>query len=180
MRTHRKIEFSAGITIEQAVKELLEYKEKGELVCGEFNGTTLFSDTVTMDTAYLELTGKTKSEFDKEQQEWKEDYDKRKHEHKNQIPELVKHWMMKGREALTEDKWEYWDKIVPVRLNDLYRGMELGACLEIIEVLNRKGTLDEAKQKIEDQGHSGMSFSLVCAMVKEFSERGTEFVNYVK
>ncbi|MNT82855.1 hypothetical protein D3C72_2226450 [compost metagenome] len=58
--------------------------------------------------------------------------------------------------------------------------MELGACLDIVNILNNNGPLDEAKKTIESQGHTGMSFGLVCAMVKEFSDRGEEFVNYVR
>jgi len=177
---YEKIEFFAGDTIEQAVNELLSCEEKGKLACGEFNGVTLYSDTVTMDGAYKEITGKTKSEFDKVQQEWRENYKRKEQEHKEKIPELSKVWMEKGREILTEDKWKLWDEIVPIRLGDLYHGMELGNCLDIIEVLNNNGTLDEAREVIEQQGHSGMSFGLVCAMVKEFSDRGNEFVEYVR
>lgn len=179
-KKYEHIGFFAGSTIEQAVNELLSYTEKGKLACGEFNGVTLYSDTVTMDSAYQEITGKTKAEFDKAEQEWKDNYDRQKKEHEEKIPELSKVWMDKGREILTEDKWEYWDKIVPIRLSDLYQGMELGASLDIVSILNNNGTLDEAKEKIESQGHSGMSFGLVCAMVKEFCERGSEFVDYVR
>ncbi len=179
-KKYGKIEFFAGNTIEQAVNELLSHKEKGKLVWGEFNGVILYSDTVTMDSAYQEITGKSKEEFDKAQQEWKENYDREKKEHEAKIPDLTKIWMEKGREILTEDKWELWDKIVPIRLGDLYQGMELGNCLDIVKILNNNSTLDEAKEKIESQGHSGMSFSLVCAMVKEFSDRGNEFVEYVR
>ena len=179
-KKYEQICFFAGNTVEQAVNELLSYKEKGILACGEFNGITLYSDTVTMDSAYKQITGKTKAEFDKAQQEWKDDYDRKKREHEEKIPDLSKVWMNKGREILTEDKWDYWDKIVPIRLSDLYQGMELGACLDIVSILNNNGTLDEAKKKIEEQGHSGMSFGLVCFMVKEFCERGSEFVDYVR
>lgn len=179
-KKYLKVEFYAGSKIENAVKELLDYKFKGKLACGEFNGVTLYSDTVTMDDAYKAITGKTKGEFDKEQQEWRENYERREQEHKNEIPELSKVWMKKGRKILTEDKWEFWDKIVPIRLGDLYHGMELGHCLDIVNILNNNGTLDEAKEKIESQGHSGMSFGLVCLMVREFSERGKEFVEYVR
>lgn len=177
---YKKVDLPIGNTIEDAVKELLNHKEKGMLTCIDFNGTALYSDTVTMDEAYKEVTGKTKTEFDKAQQEWREDYKKQENAHKDHIPEEVKVWMSKGREILSEDKWEFWDKIVPVRLNDLYRGMELGCCLDIVKLLNNSGTLDEAKVKIESQDHSGMSFGLVCSMVKEFSERGNEFVEYIR
>lgn len=178
-KRYLEIEFW-GNTIEDAVNKLLEYREKGQLVCGEFNGVTLYSDTVTMDGAYKDITGKTKAEFDNVQQEWRNDYKRKEKEHKDRIPELTKVWMEKGREILTEDKWEYWDQIVPIRLNDLYRGMELGSCLDIVKILNNNGNLDEAKEEIENQGHSGMSFGLVCSMVKEFCERGSEFVEYVR
>ena len=155
MEKYKKIELLVGNTIEDAVNELLDYREKGELACCDFNGHTLYSDTVTMDDAYKEIIGKTKYEFDKAQQEMRDNFKRQDKEHKEQIPLLTKVWMEKGREILTEDKWELWDKIVPIRLNDLYQGMELGCCLDIVKILNNNGTLDEAKGEIENQDHSG-------------------------
>lgn len=64
-KKYEQIQFLPGSTIEQSVNELLSYKIDGKAVCGKFNGITLFSDTVTMDGAYKEITGKTKAEFDK-------------------------------------------------------------------------------------------------------------------
>jgi len=179
-KNYREIVFSVGRSIEDAVTRLLGYKKRGILVCGNFNGTTLYSDTVTVDGAYKEITGKTKAEMDKQHKEWKENYDREEIEFKERIPALIQEWTNKGREVLSEDKWEYWDEIVPYRLNDLYHGMELGCCLDIVKILNENGTIDEAKAMIESQGHSGMSYGLVCAMVKEFCDRGQEFVDYVK
>lgn len=56
-------------TLEEVVKDLLEAKARGEHLYGDFNGHVLCSDTVTMDSAYLEVTGYTKAEFDKIRQE---------------------------------------------------------------------------------------------------------------
>lgn len=72
----RKIEFAIGSTIESAVYELLAAKARGEQVYGDFNGHKLYSDTVTMDSAYTEIMGCTKAEFDKRQAEWRENYKK--------------------------------------------------------------------------------------------------------
>ena len=154
-------------SIEMAVKELLKYKSKGILTCCNFNDTMLYSDTVTLDSA----TGKTKEEY--------EQYDKKQEEFRKTISELTDMWIEKGKQILDKDKWDYWAEIVPIRLNDLYQGMELGYCLDIVKILNNNGTLEEAKEEINKQGHSGMSFELVCSMVKEFCERGEEFVKYV-
>lgn len=72
----RKIEFAIGSTIESAVYELLAAKARGEQVYGNFKGHKLYSDTVTMDSAYTEIMGCTKAEFDKRQAEWRENYKK--------------------------------------------------------------------------------------------------------
>ena len=168
-----------GNDIDTVVKNLLIAKEKGELISTDFNGHMLYSDTVTLDGAYKEITGKTKAEFDKAQKEWRDEYERKEQEHKSRIPDLSEEWKQKGREILSEDRWEYWDKIVPIRLGDLYHGMELGCCLAIAKILNTNGTLEDAKKEIESQGHSGMSWGLVCSMVKTFCDRGQEFVNFV-
>lgn len=63
-KDYGEIKFTLGSTIEQAVNELLKHKKKGKLVFGKFNGVILYSNTVTMDSAYQEITGKSKAEFD--------------------------------------------------------------------------------------------------------------------
>ena len=80
---------------------------------------------------------------------------------------------------LNEKYWNEWDKCVPIRLDDLYKGMELKCCLEIIQRLNNGCKLDTAKEIIKGQQHSYMSFNLVRLMVKTFCDRGQEFDEYV-
>ena len=60
----REIELSTKDNIESTVYTLLAAKARGEHVWCSFNGHKLFSDNVTMDSAYQEITGKTKEEFD--------------------------------------------------------------------------------------------------------------------
>ena len=168
--------------LERCVERLLEYKEKGELVKYEFNGHMLYSDTVTMDSAYLEITGKTKDDFDKEQEEWREKLRIESELAEKASQENIPNWIERGHKLLSEDKWEEWDKIVPIRASDLYHGMELDNTLQIQEILKSdysEESFEKAKKCMEEQGHSGMSWSLVCAMIKEFCTNGKEFVMWL-
>lgn len=176
---YEELDLFAGYTIEKAVNELLQYRAKGKMVKVKFNEVMLYSDTVTMDDAYLQIVGKTKAQHDDsvEEQQLKDKQELKDHEEK--IPELTEHWITKGNEVLSEDRHQRWADCVPIRLGDLYRGMELGCCLDIVKILNDGGTLEAAKAEIEKQGHSGMSFGLVCAMVNTFADRGKEFAEYV-
>lgn len=176
---YRKVELYYGCNIETAVAILLKHKENGELVSADFNGHMLYSDNVTLDSAYLEITGKTKAEWDKEREQARTRKIREDEEHKAMIPELSKEWIDKGHKILDEKYWSEWDKCVPIRLGNLYRGMELKSCLDIIEPLNNGCSLDAAKEIIDNQDHSGMSFCLVREMVKAFCDRGQEFAEFV-
>lgn len=178
-KKYKKIE-CIGSTLYNCVNKLLEYKDRGELVYVDFNGHKLYSDTTTMDSAYKQVTGMPYHQYQEYLKKLEKERKEQEREHDEAIPRLIEEWKQKGREILEEDKIEFWDELVPVRLKDLYKGMELGASLDIIKILNNNGTLEEAKKKIIEQNHSGMSFGLVCSMVHALCSRGEEFVNYVK
>jgi len=175
-KKYREIEFGFG-DLNEAFRELVSHDD---LVCGEFNGKMLYSDTDSLDSVYKKVTGKTKHEFDEMARKSQEDYQRKKREHKEAIPKLTEEWIAKGKEVLDEKYLETWNKCVPIRLGDLYEGMELGATLEIVEKLNGGCDLKEAKEIIMNQGHSGMSFGLVCSMIGDFCDRGNEFVKFAR
>lgn len=176
-KSYREIEFSLGHNIESAIKELKSHKD---LVCGSFNGEMLYSDVDDIDSAYKKITGNTKAEFDAARKEENERYKEEERKHKEAIPELTKEWIKKGEAILAKKYHEKWTRCVPIRLQDLYRGWELGATLDIVKNLNENCNMEVAKKIIEEQGHSGMSFSLVCSMVESFCDRGRAFVSYVR
>lgn len=163
--------------LENAVYKLQDWnnKYKNRKACIMFNGYKLCSDTVTMDSAYVEVLGKTKAEFDAEKRKQREEWKRHEEEHRFAIPVLTKKWIEEGHKVLPEDKWSEWDRIVPIRLSDLYEGMELGQCLEIINILNT-GNFEKAKEIMENQGHSGMSWGLMKVMIKSFSDVGEKFI----
>jgi hypothetical protein len=85
----------------------------------------------------------------------------------------------KGINVLDSKYHQSWAKCVPIRLNDLYRGKDLQACLDIVNQLNNGCSLEEAKVVMKSQGHSGASFHLVSSMIRSFCDRGRDFVEYV-
>lgn len=174
---YTKIELKLGSSIDMAIKEL---HAQEFLTCCDFNGIILYSDVDNIESAYMKITGKTVSEFREQRRTQQEAYERELQEHKSKIPELTTEWIEKGNKILDKKYHELWAKIVPVRLSDLYRGFELGSCLDIIKSLNEGCELDKAKIIIEQQGHSGMSFGLVCSMVQSLCDRGEDFVTRCK
>lgn len=174
-KEYQKIEFLPGESIKEAVAKLVLYEKMGESACGEFNGHMLYSDSVSIDSAYMDICGCTQFEAKQQIKEWCADNREKVEEHQKSIPHLTAEWVEKGHKVLDEKYWKLWDTRVPARLGDIYRGMELGSSLDIISGLNSGAKMDEAIKALKDQNHSDMSYLLVADMVKNFSDRGSEF-----
>lgn len=174
-----------GSTIESALRYLKEQsKIQNEDLYADFNDKEIFS-TDSIDDAYKRIVGKTKEEFDADFNKWREEYDRKEQEHKDNIPNLTEEYRQKARGLVIESELEYWDEIVPVRLNDLYRGMELQQVIDCAIVMRnttitKEGRLRRAYKIFMDAGHSGMSASLTMAMLRRFCPYGNELADACK
>lgn len=180
----KEIEFLPGSNIDSAWKRLLmESADCGDTCFGMFNDKEIRS-TDTLDEAYVKVLGKTKAEFDDAVKKEREEYERKKKEHEDNIPNLVPEYCDKARGVILEDQYEFWDKIVPIRLGDLYRGMELDATLDLCKIMRDESVgYDERIRKAYNtfmgQGHSGMSASLVASMLKTFCPDGEDLADAV-
>lgn len=170
-KKYKEIEFDGCTDIEKAVAILQKYNRRKKLVCGTFNGHILYSDKVTIDSAYLELFGKSKEDFEKERQACLENLNQEHAEYESKLPELMDEWIAKGQEILAKEYWDKWEVCVLKQSNQLYENLP-PKCLDIVEALNADCSLKEAKEMLEQQGHSGASLGLILEMIKQFSHRG--------
>ena len=169
----------AGDTIDKTVERLLEAREKGESVYCNFNGHRLESDTVTLDSAYKEITGKTKEEYDKHQANWKEKYIKQQEQEQKEAMTKIPNWIERGKKIIYPELYEKWEKCVSKRATDLYHGKEVEDALVLMEEFNNGITMENAIQIFEGQDHSGMTVGIVLDILLNFSPKGTEFMEKI-
>ena len=175
----REIRSAWGSTLEEVSEILKELHIKGYNVYTKFNNRALYSDEDSdVNNAYLKVVGVTYDEFKKKEQESNENFRKAMEKFEERKPLLIENYIKKGHEILDEKYWEKWDRIVPIRVSDLYHGMELSNGLEIIEALNKGKSFEECMALFSDD-HSGMSYGLTAAVIAEFADQGREFYNYI-
>lgn len=180
----KEIEIMPGDNITSAWKTLLKESANCEDTChAVFNGHDIYS-TDTLDEAYKKVTDRTKAEFDKDMEDWKKDYELKKLEHKEHIPELTKKYCDEARGVILESEYDFWDEIVPIRLGDLYKGMELDCTLDLCRIMRDEKLaygerLKKAYDKFMAQGHSGMSAGLVASMLRRFCPDGNDLADAV-
>lgn len=95
------------------------------------------------------------------------------------IEDKIESYKEEGKKYLITEKLDEWERILPIRINDLYGGMELDCCLDIAKCL-KENDIDKAVITIKSQDHSGYSWNLVVALVKCFSYNTEEFLEKIK
>lgn len=175
---YTEIEFYG--TLDRAVEKLQQLHQEGEKACIWFNEVMLYSDTVTLDGAYMAVMGKTKAEFEQERDECYKKMFEEEAEWKKTVPNVIDKYIDEGHTVLDEKHWADWDKYVPIWVNDIYRGENLGAALEIIKALNVGCDFKAAQQILDRQFHSGTSEAVVLSTVDSFCDRGRDFCNEIR
>ena len=94
----KKIDIEPWSNLQSVVYLLMAYRANGDHVYCEYNGHKLYSDNISMEAAYIEITGKTKEEYEKEKQEL---YDQFEDEYKKQKV-LEQHYKEKVLESQNE------------------------------------------------------------------------------
>lgn len=178
----KEIRIPGGTNLDEAIDLLKKEAQKASEPCfGKFNDKDIYS-TDTVDEAYMKVLGKTKAEFEEGQRKWIEVYDRAEREHRARIPQLTEHYRNAARGLVRKEQLEYWDEIVPIRLGDLYRGMELQQVLDCCRIMRDESLvftarLEKAYDVFMAAGHSGMSANLTLAMLARFCPHGAELAD---
>ncbi len=170
-----EIKFRAGSKLEECVKILIEARERGESVFGEFNGHKLYSCDVTMDSAYREVLEMTKAEFDEREKKQRAEYRERVKREEEEAKAKIPEWIERGKALIYPERLQEWEECVKYRAEDLYHGADLEAALVLMEKLESGAPMEEVIKIFEDQEHSGASAAMVRKILFIFSKRGPEF-----
>ena len=162
-------------TIDNAVKRLLEYRKMGESVFVNFNGCKLYSCDVTMDSAYMEITGQTKAEYDKQIEEMRKKYAEREARKKAEAQAKIPSWIERGKALVYPERIEEWKECVQDGVRDSYRGTDLDQALVLMEKLESGASMEEVKEMFDKQRNFGPFEEKVRSRILHFSKRGPEF-----
>ena len=162
--------------IKKTVDLLQTYKKYGISVYCDFNGHTLYSETVTLDSAYLEITGMTYAEYEEavaaEIARWRKQTEERKAQARAKKPE----WIERGRKLIPQELWSEWERCIDIRIEDLYDAREIEASLRVMEAHFEGTPISEISEMIDAEGHSGASYGVFRSIILTFYVGGEQLM----
>ena len=170
----KKIELLCGCDLKEAIIEV----RRSAPAKASFNTVEIYSHE-SDDEIFKKVTGMTAKESELYRENSVLTAKIKDLEHQIKMPELIKEYCEKAEGIITRDHIAEWKRIVPIRLSDLYKGMELQCTLDLVPLID-DGCFEEAETIFKKQGHSGMSAGLMFQMLRNFSINGGAFVEYVK
>lgn len=171
-KEYEELKLDYGTDLENAVYELLSIKNQGKKAFCEFNGVILDSEIVTMDSAFLLLTGRTK-------EEWTLISKKREKEKKlldaiDKIPEQIK----RGRNLIYPNHFNEWAVDVTNGAIGPTNGKVIDNVLDIMEAISAKRPIEAIVAIYENQEYKSnkkCNENLVRTYVMKYSKDGFDF-----
>lgn len=157
--------------LDQLIDAFEEYDKKGEFVSCEFNTFTLDSK-MTPDQIYLMVTGETREKFNEEVEKERRKHQMKKEEQIKKAPELAAKYIAEGKELLPEASQEKWQEYVNLNVESLYGDFILKSFLEVAKSLQENLPFEEIRKQIDEQGHSGYSYSILKNTLIELTDNG--------
>lgn len=145
-----------------------------------FNGFMFCTDDedLTIDHLYQTICGESKVERLNKRRVLRMEATAREIKHQIMQAERISSFIKSGLKVLPPEQREKWIDIVPVRVMDLYHGLDLENFLELYENLKNE-TFETVKECFLSQGHSGGSAGVVLSLLKEFSPLGKDFAKFM-
>lgn len=162
-----KNEYSA-FDIDDAVKFLQVARMKGENIYINFNRHKLYSADATLDSVYLEVLGMNHDDYLKQEQEWREEFQRKKETEKEEALEKIPYWVEEGKKYIPSSLWNKWEKSVEISAKGLYNGKDLDAFLEVVKELDLGN--GKTKEDVEEILKGNDFVWAVKDMLKTFSK----------
>lgn len=170
-----ELELYVGDSIDTVVKRLLEAKVEGKHVFCNFNGVKLYSDSVTLDSAYTEICGCTKAEWDERRKKDHEELVKSLEEDKKRAIENIPSQIERGKALIYPFRHDSWAELVKASAEGDYHGLMTENAIEIMTAIEEEKPMDEILKIYEEQGHSGWTYSVTRHIIMTYSRNGYPF-----
>lgn len=170
----------AGDSLDVAVVKLLKAKDEGKHAFCDFNDVKLYSDNVTLDSAYIEVCGCTKTEWEEKLKKSVEESKKRMEEKRENTIENISNLIERGKALIYPFRHEEWAKLVEADVNGDYSGLITTDALEIMTAIEEEKTIEELLEIFDKQDHSGWTASLTRNVIMTYSKNGYPFYKATK
>ena len=175
-----EIETYAGEGLDDIVIRLEKLRRKGKFnYYANFNGIKLYSLDVTMDSAFNECLKCTRKTWLRREKRWLEETRIEIEKSKKEAQEKLPNWIEEGKKYIHPEKFINWEKTCVASANGDYYGLEVEKALEIMQMIEDGKLFKEIKEKVLNDGHSGMTYSKTMNIILLYANRGPALFNFM-
>lgn len=162
-------------SLDEAVELLQQFDSKGLKVYAKFNSHTFYSDDISLDSAYMQVFGRTRADVERARAKFFEEDEAGNAFFSPDPSTLSAKWIELGRNVLEAKFWGAWDSFVSKNSKSAFDELLLKDCLAVIKELNA-GNLQAAICVFNLQEHVTGSALRVKNMICEFCSHGEKFI----
>ncbi len=173
----------AGSHKSDAIDSLYQAYLNGEHVTVEFNGETMNSREIGelgVDRAYEKYFGYDKEGYREhsrlESDARRAEYALKQFDEANKAKLEVHSLLEQSDDLIKPDVKGEWRECLEIRAQDLYHGSDSRGAIELMKAHSQGRSDEELQKMLNEQGDSGVSYSMKMAIIKHFYKSGDNLV----
>lgn len=155
---------------------LLIARKQGEIKECIVNGHHLSSETVTMDSAFMEVFGCKKNEVEEIKQEWVKEMELEEEKKAIEAKKKIPYWVNEGKKYIYPKLFSDWESYVLESTVDVCHGKEIEDALELMKAGKNGSSIEDLVKLFWKQKHTEMSTELEIETLLLFHKQGPELI----
>lgn len=157
-------------------------KKQGENIFVNFNGNKLYALLDDRDSCYEKVTGYKYDEFQEVSKAERRAFEERQIKERLEAIDKLDARIESGLKYIYPQREFDWKKRVMDSTDGIYLGNDIDSAIEIMEILansKEENKFDIAMNKLDEQGHSNISYWVTLGSITTFAKEGVNFFKYL-
>lgn len=163
--------------IDNCIAYLIKKRQEGKSVWVEFNGKRLYSCDATENGIYLQMYGRTKEEYGREEEDVLSEENNLKQKRRANMPD----WLKQGENLVYPEKAREWERVVTARVNDMHSsGNDLQYAITAMQMLESGSSFEDVNKYMDSLNSLGGNRTMLENIILSFSKKGPDFYEYMR
>lgn len=155
-------------------------KEANENYYYEFEDKIYYTLLDDEESCYKRVTGISRDEFIKQEEEYKEKLHNKMAKIKKQMAlNNMPQWIEDGNKLIYPQKQKDWKDLIELRIEGEPYGKDVAIAIQVMKSLESDGDFQTAYDIIKERNLSGSEYSSVLSLVVNFYKKGTAFYRFI-
>ncbi len=169
-----------GETLESVVLKLEKFRKEGKSYFAVFNDQVLYSEDVTMDSAFQKCLHMSRQMYLYRYKQWLLSNNYSEDVIKTYVTSNLEEWINEGKKYIISTRSEDFELVCKGLANNVYSYMVIEQFIKVMELINKNFYFDDILDIIDSFNNNELNNNILLDLILNYTDIGPDFYTYSK